>query len=149
MPDIKDEATLLNRHNSVKEGDLDRKADSGSITRTVVQSTKYAPSEYDAADYLIIPLCKSVVASFGISNNFPKFPEILCPTGELEFLIRISNERIGFAISSRFLKRGVVDFALWACDSELVFEASEHCECLCADCSELVECLCADCEGQS
>ena len=134
MPDIKDEATLLNRHNSVKEGGLDRKADSGSIT----QATKYAPSEYDAADYLIIPLCKSVVASFGISNGIPKFPEIMSPTGDLEFLIRISNERIGFAISSRFLKRGVVDVALWACDSELVFEASEH-----------FECLCADCEGQS
>ena len=146
MPDIKDEATLLNRHNSVKEGDLDRKADSGSITRTVVQSTKYAPSKYEAADYLIIPLCKSVVASFGVSQ---KFPTILCPTGELEILIRISKKRIGFAISSRFLKRGVVDFALWARDSEFVFEASEHFECLCADCSELVECLCADCEGQS
>ena len=146
MPDIKDEATLLNRHNSVKEGDLDRKADSGSITRTVVQSTKYAPSEYEAADYLIIPLCKSVAPSFGVSQ---KFPTILCPTGELEILIRISKKRIGFAISSRFLKRGVVDFALWARDSEFVFEASEHFECLCADCSELVECLCADCEGQS
>ena len=145
MSDIKDEATLLSRHNSVKEGGLDRKADSGSIT----QATKYAPSEYDAADYLIIPLCKSVVAASGVFQKFPKFPAILCPTGELEILIRISKERIGFAISSRFLKRGVVDFALWACDSELVFEPSEHFECLCADCSELVECLCADCEGQS